>query len=96
MLTTHHIEKLDVDDPADPGRKVLDNTIVLLVSEIGQGAWHLTESREVLTGPLPGVMSYMPIVTIGGGGGSLNTGKRLNFYNASAPEASRDRSAGEV
>ena len=96
MLTTHLIDKLNVDDPADPGRTVLDNTIVLLVSEIGEGAEHTTKTTEIVRGPPPGVMSYMPIVTIGGGGGSLKTGQRLNYYNKSAPEASRDRSAGEV
>lgn len=95
-LVEHVIEPLDVPDPADPEHTVLENTIVLLASEIGEGAWHTSATTEVLAGAPPGVMSYMPIVTIGGGGGGLKTGQRLNYHNASAPEANRDRPAAEL
>lgn len=96
QLVEHVIARLDVEDPADPGNTVLDNTIVLLASEIGEGAWHTSTSTEVLAGAPPGIMSYMPLVTIGGGGGGLRTGQRLNYYNASAPVGSRDRAASEL
>ncbi len=96
MLTTHLVDKLAVDDPADPGSTVLDNTIILLCSEIGEGAWHTSFTREIMTGPPPGLLSYMPIVTIGGAGGGLKAGQRLSYYDASQAEGSRDRPAGDV
>src|SRR5690606_339574 len=96
QLTTHLIEKLDVDDPADPGSTVLDNTIILLCREIGEGAWHTSFTREVMTGPPPGLLSYMPIVTIGGGGGGLKAGQRLTYYDSSKGEGNTDRPAGDV
>jgi hypothetical protein len=79
QLVEHVIGVLDQEDPADPGRKVLDNTIVYLCSEIGEGAWHTTSTRVIQVGPLPGATAYMPIVTIGGGGGALRTGQTLTF-----------------
>lgn len=92
QLVTHVIEKLDVDDPADPGRTVLENTTILFASEIGEGAWHLSASDEIMTGPPPGMLSYMPIVTIGGGGGALKTGQVLNYFTTKG----NDREAGEL
>jgi hypothetical protein len=80
-LVEHVISVLDQDDPADPGRKVIDNTVVYLCSEIGEGAWHTTTTRVIQVGPLPGATAYMPIVTIGGGGGALRTGQTLTFEN---------------
>ena len=79
QLVEHVITVLDQDDPADPGRKVIDNTVVYLCSEIGEGAWHTTTTRVIQVGPLPGATAYMPIVTIGGGGGALRTGQTLTF-----------------
>lgn len=96
QLVSHVIEKLDVEDPADPGSTVLENTVILLCSEIGEGQWHTTYTREILTGAPPGIMSYMPIITLGGGGGALKTGQRINHFDASQPEGSGDRPASDV
>jgi hypothetical protein len=79
QLVEHVITALDQDDPADPGHKVLDNTIIYFCSEIGEGAWHTTNTRVLQVGPMPGATAYMPIVTIGGGGGALRTGQTLTF-----------------
>ncbi|HEV8548976.1 MAG TPA: hypothetical protein VGQ57_08110, partial [Polyangiaceae bacterium] len=57
------------DPSASDGSMVLDNTIIFLFSEIGDGARHLRVS-EVYSPQFP---SYLPFVTIGGGGGSLKT-----------------------
>jgi hypothetical protein len=79
QLVEYVVSVLDADDPADPGRKVIDNTIIYFCSEIGEGAWHTTNTRVLQVGPLPGATAYMPIVTIGGGGGALRTGQTLTF-----------------
>ncbi len=92
MLVNHTISQLDVEDPAAPGSTVLDNTIILLCSEIGEGAWHLTATDEVLTGAPPGMLSYMPLITIGGGAGTLKTGQLLNYYHGNES----DRPAGDL
>lgn len=96
MLAEHVIQRLDVEDPADPAHTVLDNTIILLVSEIGEGQWHTSETQEIMAGAPPGIMSYMPIVTIGGGGGALQTGQILNYHDVSKPMGEGDREAGEL
>ena len=87
-LVDHMVAFLDVDDPADPGRTVLDNTIVYFMSEVGEGAWHTTESRVIQVGPEPGPTAYLPLITIGGGGGALKTQQVLT--------AEPDRSAGDI
>lgn len=69
-LVDNVITALDVDDPADPGHTVLENTTILLCSEIGEGAWHTTCTKDIM-----GMLSYMPIITIGGAGGALKTGE---------------------
>lgn len=91
-LVEHVITRLDVPDPAGGTGTVLDNTIILYASEIGEGSDHTSATREILRGAPPGVMSYMPIVTIGSGGGGLVTGQRLNHWN----ESMQDRPAGDV
>ena len=58
------------DDPAAPGTKVLDNTIIFWMSEIGDGNDHNRVS-EIL---YPQVPDSIPLVTIGGGAGALKTG----------------------
>lgn len=96
QLTTHVITRLDVDDPAAPGSTVLDNTIILLCSEIGEGAWHTSWTREIMAGAPPGILSYMPLVTIGGGAGALKTGQRLNYWDGTKAEGQTDRPAGDL
>jgi hypothetical protein len=96
QLVEHVITRLDVDDPAAPGSTVLDNTIILLCSEIGEGQWHTSWTREILAGAPPGIMSYMPLVTIGGGAGRLVTGQRLNYYDVAKGEKTGDRPAADL
>jgi hypothetical protein len=88
QLVTHTLSALLEPDPADPGRKVIDNTIVYVTSEIGEGAWHKTRTDSLQPGPGPAVLSYVPSVIIGGGGGGLNPGRVITF--------AQDRPAGDV
>ena len=53
------------DDPAAPGTKVLDNTLIYLFSEIGDGQDH-TRVSEIL---YPQTPDSLPLVTIGKCGG---------------------------
>ncbi|HEY3665140.1 MAG TPA: DUF1552 domain-containing protein [Polyangiaceae bacterium] len=65
----------NTDDPSAPGSKVLDNTLVYWMSEIGDGSGHTTGS--VLE--YPQVPSYLPLVSIGKAGGALKTGQVVRF-----------------
>ena len=65
----------NVDDPAAPGSKVLDNTLIYLMSEIGDGSGHTTLS----TVEFPQVPSYLPLVSIGKAGGALKSGQIVRF-----------------
>jgi hypothetical protein len=85
QLDTHVLQVLaNTDDPAAPGSKVLDNTIVYWMSEIGDGAGHTTQS----TLEYPQVPAYLPLVSIGKGGGALKTGQVVRFDT--------DRPAGDL
>jgi Protein of unknown function (DUF1552) len=88
QLVTHTLSALLEPDPADPSRRVLDNTTIYVTSEIGEGALHPTATRELRPGPLPGVLSYIPSVIIGGGGGALKPGRVVTY--------AQDRPAGDV
>lgn len=92
QLVEHTLQHLLVPDPADPGHTVLDNTIVMLCSEIGEGAWHTTSTDAIMTAGPPGMLSYMPIVLIGGGSGALKQQQVVNVSKAKAT----DRPAGDV
>jgi hypothetical protein len=59
------LEKLDVPDPMDPGKKILDNTAVLWTSEVNGSDSHIVDS--------------IPVALFGGLGGALKTGQALNF-----------------
>ncbi|MEP7049239.1 MAG: DUF1552 domain-containing protein [Pseudomonadota bacterium] len=63
------------DDPSAPGTKVLDNTLIYWMSEIGDGADHTTGSMV----EYPQVPSYLPLVSIGKAGGALKTGQVVRF-----------------
>ena len=65
----------NTDDPAAPGTKVLDNTLVYLMSEIGDGSGHTIQS----TVEYPQVQSYLPLVSIGKAGGALKSGQVVRF-----------------
>lgn len=93
QLVEHVVSRLTVPDPADPGRQVIDNTIIYAFSEIGEGAWHTSRTQAIQLGATPNAYAYMPIITIGGGGGALRTGQVVNV-NPNA--AGTDRPAGDV
>lgn len=85
QLDTHVLQVLaNTDDPAAPGTKVLDNTIVYWMSEIGDGNGHTTQSLV----EFPQVPAYLPLVTIGKGAGALKTGQVVRFDT--------DRPAGDL
>jgi len=63
------------DDPAAPGSKVLDNTLIYVMSEIGDGQDH-TRVSEIL---YPQTPDYLPLVTIGKCGGAINSGQVVQF-----------------
>lgn len=88
QLVTHTLSALLEPDPADPSHKVIDNTIVYVTSEIGEGAYHKTHTDSLRPGPGPEVLAYVPSVLIGGGGGALTPGRVLTF--------AQDRPAGDV
>ena len=88
QLLQHALTPLLEPDPADPSKKVIDNTIVYVMSEIGEGAWHPTATAEIRLGAEAGVLSYLPSVIIGGGGGALKSGQVVTF--------AQDRPAGDV
>jgi hypothetical protein len=76
------------DDPAAPGTKVLDNTIIFWMSEVGDGQDHNRVS-EIL---YPQVPDSIPLVTIGGGAGALKTGMVVRYpidTNAKAAAVNR-------
>jgi len=77
QLTTNVIDVLakTPDPSAADGSMVLDNTMIFVFSEIGDGALHLRLS-EVFS---PQVPMYLPFVTIGGAGGALNTGQVITL-----------------
>ncbi len=77
-LATKFLSALLVDDPADPGHTVLDNTTVLILSEIVDGANH-TSAYNAQTWDVPGGPreTYLPCVMIGRGGGTLAGGRSV-------------------
>jgi hypothetical protein len=66
----------DTQDPGQPtGVKVLDNTLIYIMSEIGDGADHSRVS-EVL---YPQTPDSLPLITVGKAGGAMNTGQVIRF-----------------
>jgi len=63
------------DDPAAPGTTVLDNTLIYCFSEIGDGQNHQRISRV----EYPQYPAHLPLITIGGAGGALDTGQVISF-----------------
>jgi hypothetical protein len=63
------------DDPSAPGTKVLDNTLIYWMSEIGDGQNH-TRVSEV---EYPQVPAYLPLVTIGKCGGAIKSGQLVQY-----------------
>lgn len=75
------------DDPAAPGTKVLDNTLIYFMSEVGDGAYHTRVSR-LHSPPVP---IYLPLVTIGRAAGAIDSGQVIR-----APIADTDAAAAMV
>jgi hypothetical protein len=101
QLVTNVVAALNVPDPADPGRLVIDNTLIYMFAEIGEGAWHTSATRRLnfdnITPPAP--LAYMPIVTIGGLGGAIKTGQVVRVNpNLQPPDTppTGDRPAGDI
>lgn len=72
------VKPLLVDDPAAPGTKIIDNTIIYVCSEIADGQYHNLATQDVPSyhpDPQPYTPMYIPLITIGGGGGALKTGR---------------------
>lgn len=59
------------DDPTAPGTKVLDNTLIYWMSEIGDGQLH-TRVSEIAYPQYP---TSLPLVTIGRAGGAFDSGQ---------------------
>ena len=76
QLDQYVLQKLaTTDDPSAPGTMVLDNTLIYLMSEIGDGSNHTTTSLV----EYPQVPSYLPLVSIGKAGGGLKTQQVVRF-----------------
>ncbi len=79
------------DDPAAPGTKVLDNTLIYWMSEIGDGQGHTRVSGL----EFPEVPAHLPLVTIGKCGGAIKSGQVIAFpidSLANAPRVNRPAS----
>jgi hypothetical protein len=63
------------DDPTAPGTKVLDNSLIYVMSEIGDGADHNRVS-EIL---YPQTPDSLPLVTIGKCGGAIKSGQVVQY-----------------
>ena len=64
------------DDPSAPGTKVLDNTLIYWMSEIGDGQLHTTTDGN---GAYPPAPTYLPLVSIGKAGGAIKSGQIVHF-----------------
>jgi hypothetical protein len=71
------LKVLDQPDPADPGdstRTILDNSVILICSEVSDGANHNSDAAAELWVEGRNIgRNYLPMVLIGGGGGYLQT-----------------------
>lgn len=75
-LAERFLDTLMEDDPADPGRKIIDNSLVYICSEISDGANHHSNAQDMwLNGQQ--MFTYLPTILIGGAGGYLNTGRAV-------------------
>jgi hypothetical protein len=69
-------------DPFDPGRKVLDNTLVYITSEIADGNEHNCRKAIMEIGATK-ITTLLPTILIGGGGGGVLPGQVVDFENRS-------------
>ncbi|HEX3695353.1 MAG TPA: DUF1552 domain-containing protein [Polyangia bacterium] len=69
-------ETPDAADTTAPGRTVLDNTLIMVCSEISDGAEHNSDASPVYVDSKP-IDTSLPFVLIGGASGYLKTGGRI-------------------
>jgi hypothetical protein len=67
----------NTDDPTAPGSKVLDNSLIYIMSEIGDCNNHTTVTS--LKDSYPPFPAYLPLVSIGKSGGALKSGQVIHF-----------------
>lgn len=78
QIVQYLVTPMLADDPAAPGTKIIDNTIIYWCSEIADGQFHNLATQDFPSyhpDSTPFVPFYLPLVTIGGGGGALKTGR---------------------
>jgi hypothetical protein len=76
------VTTLDQPDPLDPGHTVLDNTIIYVCSELADGAMHNTNTKTMyIDNGKTMIDTQLPMITIGGGAGAMQTGRVWSFGN---------------
>lgn len=76
------VKVLDQPDPLDPSHTVLDNTIIYVCSELADGAMHNTNTKPMyIDNGKTMIQTQLPMITIGGGAGALQTGRLWSFGN---------------
>jgi len=73
-LAAKFLTALAVSDPSDPSHTVLDNTLVLVLSEVSDGANHNSDASPIWVGGQE-QPSYLPCVLMGGAAGYLKPGR---------------------
>jgi hypothetical protein len=73
QLVSNVVSKLATtpDPAASDGSMVLDNTLIFVLSEVGDGANHTRASKI----ESPQIPSYIPLITIGKAGGAIQSGQ---------------------
>ena len=75
-------EILNQPDPFDPSHTALENTIIYGFSEIGDGQIHTKNLARLWSAPEDkDIFGYYPAIIVGGGGGSLASGRLLTVDN---------------
>ncbi len=81
-LADHVLAALDQPDPEDPGRSVLDNTLIVVTSELADGAMHNTNTKPMyIDNGRTMIDTQLPWITIGGGSGTIATGRMYALGN---------------
>jgi hypothetical protein len=76
------VKTLDQPDPLDPAHSVLDNTIIYVCSELADGAMHNTNTKPMyIDNGRTMIETQLPMITIGGGAGAMQTGRLWSFGN---------------
>jgi len=75
-------EILNQPDPFDPEHTALENTIIYGFSEIGDGNLHTKRlERQWLGSEEQHIFGYHPAIVVGGGGGTLASGRLITVDN---------------